>query len=1407
MSENELVVRIKSDGTAQVVGELNKVSGSVENMGKKTGSVTESFRNFAASIAGVWAVAKGMDLATHLIPDYVKLNAAREHTISFFKTMIGSAQEAKKVWEDLERRQFKIPFDDDTMADAARIFMNFGLNYKAFMPEASMLALAFSRNLDEAKGNLWGVAELLGRIRTGQASMAMRQLRRYGIGAEDLAQYGINLDKTSGEYTGDTEKLLEAIRQIIRKKYPDIIEEMNKGAMGLAENIRKNIEEIGESTTAELFQRLKVDGVKITDWFEKMRDNGQIEEWAKNAGRALADTFDRAVELAKGGEKVVAWWKDLDAGTKKFVKDAVMAGGVIWGLEQIVGLMKSLAATKTVNLALDISLMLMGKKIPASVLGKIGAGAVGGLPGIIAALLTAGAIEGATVAETSKWGRVQRESSSDRSTAQARLAQLNAWLVDSSKNQNPYDVQAWKAEIEQIKKKFAQWHKSATLGRIEGGFLNKESADKWNALISEAAKEGIKVRVNRAFATYAEQAAIYAKYGPGRAAKPGTSPHEMAGGARAVDFDVIAGSRSRFLELAAEAGFARTTWEDWHLEDVGKERAESLLMGKSSKTTLTKEQIQAALEKRWKPIKEYLEIAIEIGEITEMQKTVLLNQYLAKGIVPEKEIPGAKKDIAKYYGSIINKTLTSSRQALDAAMKTQEEAIKAWQEFTGDKYAVRGMPMTPGTEKFQKFWAVGDRAWEAARMFGARATEYTPGAGQVEEQEFRQYEKDLELQVQTGKMSNTQKLQLEIEYWKKKRALGIAGAEGYIRDLTYTLSAAKYQLPDLGETLFSTYKQGMDDIIKQTGTVGDMLGNMWRNIGQQLQQAIYNATVRPLFDVVGGAIGQAIGSIFGGGPHPHKGDAKEQTKAFGKAVGKEVAKETEAASGGVAKNPIIAAIVGTAINYIIGAATSSQQTTKQTVQQPWESNEMIALRTLQGTPSYLQGISDQMLEWMNRILPGTPGGSGISPTMLSLINAQRPSTAEATNFPTLPVSAFASTTGVQLNQIMRGAVNSGLPSSTHSYFQNLLGQAQTLLTNALQDMAPAEWMTDALENTRTAIQEFAYQYQQGSETAQNIWDYFLEQFSDVINQGGGITQLTVTNPFTGAVTRATINPDGTVTTAGAGSSGSGGSIGGSTGGSVWEDFIRETAAATSGTATEAYSAIQTEALVNISETLNKGFTLDFAAISETLQKSLFDVRLMAIDPQIMSRLMAAANAGGAVIPTGGAGGTGGAGATTGGTTATSGGGVSWSAINPTEEAQNAAAAAISLIQSIPPSQSILNQLQSMRAIGSEYDTTYTLGTDIPIQNAMSSISGLSEWAGQAGPNWMQQLADAMNAAMPTIGRTWDVAPEYRNPVNVTITGPIQINPNSPKGTLDKAVSDGIRDYTGTQNFSISLGAL
>ncbi len=104
----------------------------------------------------------------------------------------------------------------------------------------------------------------------------------------------------------------------------------------------------------------------------------------------------------------------------------------------------------------------------------------------------------------------------------------------------------------------------SNLDKMQPGVMSN-----FNSMVAEYQSLGGKQRVsiNRGFATHEQQAALFQKYGPGRAARPGNSAHNYG---IALDIDRGAANEMERMGLLAKYGFERPLGhEPWHLQVAG----------------------------------------------------------------------------------------------------------------------------------------------------------------------------------------------------------------------------------------------------------------------------------------------------------------------------------------------------------------------------------------------------------------------------------------------------------------------------------------------------------------------------------------------------------------------------------------------------------------------------------------------------------------------------------------------------------------------------------------------------------------------------------------------------------------------------------------------------------------------
>ncbi|MDQ7826559.1 MAG: D-alanyl-D-alanine carboxypeptidase family protein [Candidatus Eremiobacteraeota bacterium] len=105
---------------------------------------------------------------------------------------------------------------------------------------------------------------------------------------------------------------------------------------------------------------------------------------------------------------------------------------------------------------------------------------------------------------------------------------------------------------------------------VSGEKVDSGIASNLQAMIAAAKQDGVNLDIISGFRSRGEQEALYAKYGPGRAAKPGTSNHEKG---LAVDFANTPGAYKWLSKNASRFGLQTNAnsggWEQWHVSPTG----------------------------------------------------------------------------------------------------------------------------------------------------------------------------------------------------------------------------------------------------------------------------------------------------------------------------------------------------------------------------------------------------------------------------------------------------------------------------------------------------------------------------------------------------------------------------------------------------------------------------------------------------------------------------------------------------------------------------------------------------------------------------------------------------------------------------------------------------------------------
>lgn len=211
--------------------------------------------------------------------------------------LTGSAENANKVLDELNKFSIKTPFQPEEVMAAGRSLVAYQFKLQDIEKWLTVAGEAASTFAD--KINLEQMVDTLGRLRAGQFGEAFEQLRRIGISIQDLRGEGLQFDK-GGQYVGSVQKALDAVEKIILTRYGGMMEKQSQTWAGLMSTAQGYIDEfLRKAMDSGAFDFLKGKLEEIVKTLEAALESGEFEKWAKEAGAVIEQVVTSLWDITK----------------------------------------------------------------------------------------------------------------------------------------------------------------------------------------------------------------------------------------------------------------------------------------------------------------------------------------------------------------------------------------------------------------------------------------------------------------------------------------------------------------------------------------------------------------------------------------------------------------------------------------------------------------------------------------------------------------------------------------------------------------------------------------------------------------------------------------------------------------------------------------------------------------------------------------------------------------------------------------------------------------------------------------------------------------------------------------------------------------------------------------------------
>lgn len=269
---------------------------TVQSSGAAMSSALSGAYRWLTSIQGVLAGA-GLAVGLHqVIGAMIELGTQMEGYEVTLRVLLKSQGLANKALAMFNEFANSTTFQLPEVIDAGKRLIAFGFaleNINGLLRDSGDLAAAFQAPITE-------VVAILGRLKAGDFGEALEQLRRFGIGREQLQQQGIKFS-AGNQALAEPTVLLEAVRRLIREKFGDMQKEMAKTMTGIVSMVSDSWGRIlMVINNAGVFDIVKEQLKGVLKALEDFRVSGQATNVGANLKQFLIDTLPFLELLGKG---------------------------------------------------------------------------------------------------------------------------------------------------------------------------------------------------------------------------------------------------------------------------------------------------------------------------------------------------------------------------------------------------------------------------------------------------------------------------------------------------------------------------------------------------------------------------------------------------------------------------------------------------------------------------------------------------------------------------------------------------------------------------------------------------------------------------------------------------------------------------------------------------------------------------------------------------------------------------------------------------------------------------------------------------------------------------------------------------------------------------------------------------
>ena len=335
-----------------IIGLRDKFSSKMGNIQARTQALDKTMLRLRSTIGTLFAAFA----AQRVVADIIKVGSNFEQLQISFETMLGSAEKAKDLIQDITRFAIKTPFELKEVAQGAKALLAFGISQEKIIPTLKSLG-------DVAAGLSVPIERLIlnfGQVKT-QSRLTGRELRDFAIAGVPLLD---ELAKVMGKTTTEITKLVskgevgfpiveQAFKNMSEEggKFFDLMKKQTASTGGQISNLRDVLALLEDDLFKKFQPALNDTIVAIQDWIAIFREN--------------IDTVVQVIRIMGDLIKLFIVYKALQISVNLIVRGAAIANN-IYRISLVImqrGLVSTIALLRGFRVALaqtGIGLVLIG---------------------------------------------------------------------------------------------------------------------------------------------------------------------------------------------------------------------------------------------------------------------------------------------------------------------------------------------------------------------------------------------------------------------------------------------------------------------------------------------------------------------------------------------------------------------------------------------------------------------------------------------------------------------------------------------------------------------------------------------------------------------------------------------------------------------------------------------------------------------------------------------------------------------------------------------------------------------------------------------------------------------------------------------------------------------------------------